>query len=556
MIKTLMETKLWYNSLIDKDKDYGFIIPNFLSESHVISVYDLFINILSNYGNILYKEINLNMYGESYIKYLTSDINFKLINQLSNNPDDKLYIIGKSSNNPATYKFAVDTCIVYAENEDDAINMIIEFRGPLLYNSIITNPDELIVFGYFSQSRYIPSDKLSLVKMNSTNIIYAFQIDESVEDPFKRVTYLKGYMNEYFTPARMNFETGKFEYGSWENAWFIKDLKPCMLNYDGTVAYELNKNDYTQKINETPVPTGINSLESNINAMIGVPTVWLKYEKSGSIITVYVADKQISDEYHAYAHTDKNGNIMPYTYMSIYNGHVINDVLRSVSGDFYPSYNSTVNELRQYANANNTAGGVENIWDIEVTADRQLINMLLVLIGKSTDTQEVFGKGVCDADSPIISGTMDDKGLFWGSTDGISGVKVFGMENWWGNINRRIAGWIYNNGRHLVKMTYGTQDGSSTTGYNETGIGYIDCGPGNNGSWIKSMNCNQFGLFQSDCSGSDSTYYCDYGYYGTGGPYFAYVGGNWNNGSNCGAFYANLNNTPSNTNTNIGAGPF
>jgi len=29
-------------------------------------------------------------------------------------------------------------------------------------------------------------------------------------------------------------------------------------------------------------------------------------------------------------------------------------------------------------------------------------------------------------------------------------------------------------------------------------------------------------------------------------------GGNWNNGSNAGAFYLNLNNTPTNTNTNIG----
>lgn len=34
---------------------------------------------------------------------------------------------------------------------------------------------------------------------------------------------------------------------------------------------------------------------------------------------------------------------------------------------------------------------------------------------------------------------------------------------------------------------------------------------------------------------------------------YANVGGNWNNDLNCGPFYANLYNTPSNTNTNIGA---
>ena len=31
------------------------------------------------------------------------------------------------------------------------------------------------------------------------------------------------------------------------------------------------------------------------------------------------------------------------------------------------------------------------------------------------------------------------------------------------------------------------------------------------------------------------------------------VGGNWNNGSNCGLFYFNANNTSSNTNSNIGS---
>lgn len=35
----------------------------------------------------------------------------------------------------------------------------------------------------------------------------------------------------------------------------------------------------------------------------------------------------------------------------------------------------------------------------------------------------------------------------------------------------------------------------------------------------------------------------------------AIVGGNWNNSTHVGASYANLNNTPGNTNTNIGAAP-
>lgn len=33
----------------------------------------------------------------------------------------------------------------------------------------------------------------------------------------------------------------------------------------------------------------------------------------------------------------------------------------------------------------------------------------------------------------------------------------------------------------------------------------------------------------------------------------AYVGGNWSNGANAGAFYCNLNNSVSNSNSNLGA---
>lgn len=35
----------------------------------------------------------------------------------------------------------------------------------------------------------------------------------------------------------------------------------------------------------------------------------------------------------------------------------------------------------------------------------------------------------------------------------------------------------------------------------------------------------------------------------------AIFGGNWNNGSNCGSGYVNLNNAASNSNSNIGGSP-
>ena len=43
----------------------------------------------------------------------------------------------------------------------------------------------------------------------------------------------------------MDFTNGKFDWGSWRDAFFIP--RPCMLRSDGTVAYYLNENNYALK---------------------------------------------------------------------------------------------------------------------------------------------------------------------------------------------------------------------------------------------------------------------------------------------------------------------
>ena len=174
-------------------------------------------------------------------------------------------------------------------------------------------------------------------------------------------------------------------------------------------------------------------------------------------------------------------------------------------------------------------------------------------MGKSTDTQTVFGMGNCNSSAQIKNGTMNSKGLFWGSTDKTSGVKVFGMENWWGNLWRRIGGWVTDsNGVQKIKMTYGTSDGSTTTGYNTDGTGYISVGskPSSNG-YIKSMNFNKLGLIPSSTVGSSSTYYSDSSYWGT--SRYALVGGYWSNDLGCGVFFVSLGSAVSVSGSSVSA---
>ena len=204
----------------------------------------------------------------------------------------------------------------------------------------------------------------------------------------------------------------------------------------------------------------------------------------------------------------------------------------------------------QYAQANGSG------WNIEVVADRFLIDDLLVLIGKNLNTQEVFGQGFTTGGSQSnmkLTGTLDDKGLFYGLSDTSIPVKVFGMENYWGQQYRRTAGWILSNNQHLIKMTHGIEDGSTATGYNTDGTGYIATGKTIGASgYISKMDASENGLLPVSASGSDSTHYCDYVYQNSGIS-FAVVGGHSRGGSYCGAFYAGLENSASYAHWYIGA---
>ena len=82
---------------------------------------------------------------------------------------------------------------------------------------------------------------------------YGYRISKSEPDPFQRVEYI--FDAAGFTPAHMVFnedsDTNYFDYGDWKSVWFVRDNKPCMLKYDGTVDYYLDPDDYSKC--ESPV---------------------------------------------------------------------------------------------------------------------------------------------------------------------------------------------------------------------------------------------------------------------------------------------------------------
>ena len=373
-------------------------------------------------------------------------------------------------------------------------------------------------------------------------VVYGWHVDPSESDSAAAVTYLADAIGK--TPASMGASV--FDYGSWENAFFMP--KPCMLKSDGTVAYYLDPNDYTKKLDGTASDVANASFDGN--AMMEWPKLWYKFVGTNTVGegSFFVSNTKIDDTYHCWCNIDSTNNEIDHFYTAIYNG-TGTEKLRSISGVALTSANGsgetdTTREIAR-ATANNTTNDIE--WYTDVYADRQLINALLVLIGKSLNTQAVFGQGLVsgaqETKEAYVTGTLDEKGLFWGVTgNGNSAVKVFGMENWWGCVWRRTAGCIAISGSLKVKLTYGTADGSIANGYNTNGNGYISDGSvPTSHNYVRKMVYSEYGAHPVDVeSGSSSTYYADYYYGAESGTFYSLFGGNASNGLNAGAFYFNL----------------
>lgn len=393
--------------------------------------------------------------------------------------------------------------------------------------------------------------KNSAVKDSYRNVIYGFRVDNTEADPSACVTYLADAKG--MTPARMDYQNNIFDYGSWEDAFFMP--RPCMLKYDGTVACYLDPNNYAYR-EDGVTPSDVANDEFDGNAMMewgqnGKKIYYKVVNVRDGCYEVYIANYKADDEYVCYSFIGGSNQELDHFYTPIYNGSNVSSRLRSLSGKTHMASQSATTDIN-YAQANG------NGWYIEQWCDRVLINFLLVLMGKSLDTQKTYGNGHysggSSASSNYVTGRHDGKGLFWGST-GNDGVKVFGMENWWAEVWRRTAGLMNDRGTYKVKMTANNYDGSTQIGYNTTGDGYINCGsaPSASCSYISRMSASKYGILPIVVSGSASTYYCDAEWTNNGQLNYAYVGGTSYIGSCCGGFAVDLAYAASNGDWDVGA---
>lgn len=421
----------------------------------------------------------------------------------------------------------------YPEDENDGTvvvdNTVKDLYLKEPYIDSITSGTDIYyaAFPYNTDNEYTHHDKNQFVDA----IIYEYCINLTDSNPSTRVYYPAGCTNEKFTPFKMDFTTGKATYDDWKYAFFMPT--PCMVKSSGVKDYDLYEDDYAYKADGVTA-SDYNNLAYDGNCMMAFPQIWIKYVMDeANIAHVYISNKQVDSKYHCWTHYNRLGVLVDEIYIMAYPVRNNSNILRSIGGTTPTVSLSGTNEIL-YAQNNGSN------WNLMDYAMWNMLQVILTLMGKSTDAQRTYGFGWCPEGNNSVQATggFHGKGLFY-ATSGTSAnrIKVLGIEDLWGNCWKRLNGCCYSTTDGMrYKMTETTLDGTSVTGYNTDGMGYLKTQifSGSSGGYQSSFTLTEYGIFPVAASGSATTYTCDGLWWANNG--FALAGGSWNGTSAYGLF--------------------
>ena len=352
------------------------------------------------------------------------------------------------------------------------------------------------------------------------NIVYGFSIAVGTADPDARVTYPQtvfGQTNAAYgkTPAS----------GTGAN---------CMNGWAGCELISRIKRQTGSGSAWTDVSDRRSAVAGSASSMVVtyVPTWYMKMTNDGTNIICAFSMEQIDSTWKDYAGSVGSNHV----------GHFRLGCFRTPSSSSLLSYGGssgvdiTLTNTLSYAESKGTG------WDIRTWYMHTYIAALMTLLFKSTDLQATLGNGVSSGSQSSQSALTftNDYGMYGDTSDKTKQMSFFWMQNIYGDL------WEWCGGAKTSSYKLMTCTGYSSTDeadFDKKSLG----GPssGISGAIKTVVGTTDAGFFPTDCSGSYTTYFADYG--GVNSSRFPYVSGACAGDAYCGPFYADFVGGASNT---------
>ena len=297
------------------------------------------------------------------------------------------------------------------------------------------------------------------------------------------------------------------------------------------VPYVAGAGSYSSPFDNLQPWAGMTKTTRSGNSMVAIPKFWYKLTKSGSSIKIQIADQATAGFSVSPAHMNRGDGRGERDVVYIGRYHCASDY-KSKTGV------SPKNNITRSAARSGIHGLGANFWQMDF-AMRFTIWLLYIVEFADWNSQAKIGYG-CGNNSgvqnmgasdsmPYHTGTMQTSRTTYGV-----GVQYRNIEGLWDNVLDWMDGCYYNgNGLNLILNPNNFSDSSGGTSVGTPSSGYP--------SAFNVATAGGFPMFYpTAASGSDSTYSCDYWYFGSSYPCL-FVGGYYSRDTNLGLFYVNFN---------------
>ena len=276
--------------------------------------------------------------------------------------------------------------------------------------------------------KFYPADKPTLDKIYDILVgydddVYGFIEHMSTLVSSERIEYIG--RNKNYRPMSVNLEGDHLaNYGDWHDFFFLRENKPFMVKADGEADYELSSIDYTKKADGTTASDVANTSYTG-GAFSWLPKIYTYQYIVGDDRYVYFSRIKKNDNYEAIGFINEDDEELRGLWMPMFYGTEItqNSIVKIMSlATGKPSQNRTTDEQKSY---------IDNFSSLAKFYGGPIVNVLadlLVMLGKNSDIQAVFGTGNCSAGSGadyMKTNACLNGGQFYGTNNNTSLNKAF-----------------------------------------------------------------------------------------------------------------------------------